>query len=151
MKHLNTLNMKQFIGFIDDKKFDRIIYANSRTELTENDILYLQEIFLLSGFHCIKFLNLRLGKEIVENILDSLDFYNNIQFLSDCDYSGLYNKLSAAYFDSNLEECLLDLNWPDILIIELSDVLISKPWFGKFLFLINDFNFINSTPVVLIS
>lgn len=51
--------------------------------LSEQDVLNLQEIFLTFGIHCIKTDNVKSGRKIINTILGSLKYYQNIGAVTD--------------------------------------------------------------------
>lgn len=48
----------------------------------ENDVLDLQAMFVKPGIHIIKVKNIIDGRKIIKTILDSLNYYQNIGFIS---------------------------------------------------------------------
>lgn len=52
-------------------------------ELSEQNVLTLQDIFLTFGIHCIKTDNATAGRKIINTILGSLKYYKNVGAITD--------------------------------------------------------------------
>ena len=112
--------------------------------ISEIDIIHLQELFLESGFHRIKIKDMAAARSITSTLLYSLNYYNEVACLSLCgenctDSSNLnvyYWLLESGALEENsktLEEQIIANFYADFLWIEESLLLVEKTWYHKFI------------------
>lgn len=102
--------------------------------LTEDDILFLQDIFLANGLHHIKVANMVAGREIIYKLLQSMHYYHDVTCLTGNEKIPLNKKvcnlyqaikkycgLNATYQD--IEEYFLEQCYTDFMWVESSDEL----------------------------
>ncbi|AXK60225.1 hypothetical protein [Candidatus Chromulinivorax destructor] len=70
-----------------DKNYDNLVHNNDEMQifnfdLSEQDVLHLQEIFLTCGVHTIKTTNVATGRKILESVVGSLKYYQNIGIIT---------------------------------------------------------------------
>lgn len=70
-------------------------------DLSEQDVLSLQEIFLTFGIHCIQTDNVKSGRKIINTILGSLKYYQNIGAVTDV--TGLDTTVSDILVDIKMQ------------------------------------------------
>lgn len=133
-------------------------------KISENEILYLQDLFLTPGFHKIKFSNLKIARNQLYAILDSLQFYQNAAALSlqttgfRTDLVDLYSELlqdccitaPAHLAAENLVNFCLNNFYYDFLWIENPQALEAKQWYQQLLELIANFKLDQLIPICLV-
>lgn len=132
-------------------KHTDIVYANGLTgnsitfervnsDLTEHDIISLQDIFLINGLHAIHLTNQAMGRTLINNFLQSLPMYTRIGCLTLDDqlglpadildiYAALYNE---GLHEQAIEEFFINEFYFDFAWIEISETLLQAPWYGHF-------------------
>lgn len=137
----------------------------TKKSLSDEEIINLQDSFLMPGFSLIQVPDLRTGRNILNLFLDSLKCYNDMAFIStypdNCagfklpvNMINLYNEFINNNIINNidkLEEYLLGSFYYDFLAVELTQELLGQAWFCKFEQLLIDYNFAENTPIVLFS
>lgn len=133
-------------------------------KISENEILYLQDLFLTPGFHQLNLTNLKIARTQLYTILDSLLFYQNPAGLS-LQALGFRESMTDLYAeilqagclngpDSNISENLvnfcLDHFYYDFLWIENPRVLETNHWYQQLLELISDFKLDQLMPICLV-
>ena len=124
---------------------------------SEDDILYLQDLFLTPGTHQIVVDNFSKIREIISQILQSLQYYHKIACLSFVNLS-LEPKIcdmvqvlmSEDYFVSKERFALFFLDHFDFdfLWIEETPELLDSIWYEQFKQHLNNFNFNRSIPII---
>lgn len=131
---------------------------------SENEILYLQDLFLTPGFHKLKFSNTEAAREQLYTILDSLKFYQNTAGLSlqtlgfRDDITDLYAEilqagclnLSNSSINENLVDFCLNNFYYDFLWIENPPALEATQWYQQLLELISNFKLDQLIPICLV-
>lgn len=108
--------------------------------LTEHDILFLQDAFLINGFQSIHVANQAVGRALIQSFLQCLPMYTHNACLTLNDTAGLPSNIvdiSAALHyeglqEQAIEEFFINEFYFDFVWIEISDALIQAPWFGHF-------------------
>lgn len=133
--------------------------------LIDDDIIFLQEKFLTSGFIKLLVLDINTGREISSKILNSLNCYNDIAILNDC-LNSSQNKYIENYFnisnslineddkeidENQVRDFFLDQFYFDFLLIELTSEFACKNWVKKFERNILDFNFHKMIPIIILT
>ena len=103
--------------------------------MTEDDILYLQDIFLTNGMHAIKVPDVQSGRSIIYAVLQSLNFYQMVSCMTcigepplKTSVVDVYSLVSRAYHEAPYEEIesfFIEDFFSDFLWIELSQDLIN--------------------------
>ena len=117
-----------------------IIPKKVNENLTEYDILYLQDAFLINGFHSLHVSNQAVGRTLIHNFLQSLPMYTHNACLTLNNtvdlpatiidiYAALYNE---GLHEQAIEEFFINEFYFDFVWIEISDALCQAPWFGHF-------------------
>ena len=75
-------------------------------QLSEQDVLELQEIFLTFGMHYIKTQNIESGRNIINTILGSLKYYQSIGAITD--QAGLQEPVCDILVDMKMQGYYLD-------------------------------------------
>lgn len=91
-----------------DKHYDNLVHNDEAQifnfDLSEQDVLHLQEIFLTFGVHTIKTTDVATGRKILKSIVGSLKYYQNIGVITD-----------VAGSDEKSYDILLDLKNQDLM------------------------------------
>ncbi len=126
----------------------------------EQNILYLQNQFLINGFHYFKVKNILDGRKIILTMLNSLNYYNNIACLTSNNnefrenvfdiYYTLTKENSTENID-NLVNFFLETFDFDFMWIEESKDFIETSWYKIFKQHLIDFNFYKVIPIMIIS
>lgn len=130
--------------------------------LTEDDIIFLQDVFLTNGLHHIKVPSVVSGREIIYKLLQSMHYYHYVTCLTgnvdvplkrtvsnlfqnisqccgqDCGYDEVEN-----YF---LEQCYTDFMW-----VELSEPLLNNAMVIHALQAMHKLDLAHHIPVISIS
>lgn len=156
------------------KNIDWMQHASSRLEhinqlnliqepFSEDQILFLQDKFLINGFHYLKFDNVFKGRMITEAIITSLGLYNDIALLSikpilpqihKVTVIDLYYELSeSGYFNHleplSLDEFFMDHFYHDLMWIEATKEMLCKPWFDDIQKKIVDIEIHQHIPILI--
>ncbi len=127
-----------------------------------DDILYLQEIFLLSGLHHLLVPDLVKGRIIVTQLLQALNYYNDIACLTHIVNPPLKNNVtnigdSLAHYCGNdsssekIEEFFLENYYADFIWIEFPQDLRENPFIMQALRTMLDLEIVRRTPIVAFS
>ncbi len=119
MAHILTpsILIKENHGFYDE--LDNKLFT---LPFSENDVLKLQETFVSFGIHTIKTKNILDGREIIQTILNSLNYYHNIGCITDA------QGLSTSVCDI-INHIELQKSRKGDLLIDLEDFLTIHPCF----------------------
>lgn len=127
---------------------------------SENDALYLQDIFLTPGIHQINADSVVQVRTVVSKVLNSLQYHQNAACLSLHDMSlpaGVTDIVRILITDDHLigSDSLmlffLDHFYFDFLWIEESQSLLDSIWYEQFQQHLIDFNFNKSIPIIKIA
>src|SRR3989338_7318967 len=104
---------------------------------SENDVLYLQDIFLTPGVHQIYVSSVSKGRTVITDVLASLRYYQNAACLSLAELqitNGVYDIVQTLVADDYLVNSdsltlfFLDSFYFDFLWIEESQALLGSIW-----------------------
>lgn len=130
--------------------------------LSEDDILFLQDIFLKTGFHHIRVADILSGRTIMYKLLESIHYYHeitcltgNLQIPLKRRINNLYQALekccgSHATYES-IEEYFLENYYADFLWIELSEELFKKSIATCALSIMHQLGMADNIPIISIS
>ncbi|MDR3645941.1 MAG: hypothetical protein P4L22_00185 [Candidatus Babeliales bacterium] len=139
---------------------DQVNTKNIQTPLIENDILFLQNKFLETGFCNLKVKDIETGRLIISKVINSLNYFNDIAILTVCENSNqnyfnikkaLTNNYDISKNQFNLINFFLDQFYFDFLIIEATKELMSNNWAQNFEQHILDFNFHKTMPIIILT
>ncbi len=130
--------------------------------MPENVIIDLHEMFLTKGIHRIKVTNQKYGRQLINNLLRSLNYYQNVAFLSldklqeDGIYHDLYLLLNeCGYLDSdgnhNFDQFFSEAFFFDFMIIEATDQLQDLSWFSELMQSISHLSFDTQLPIIILT
>ena len=135
-------------------------YKHLSSNLSEKEILSLQEFFWATGFHYLKVDTISQGRTLIKLFLSSLDYYKNVGCITlssgalPMNATNLYTELkqfNALQENSqNLEKFLLEAFYYDFVWIELTPSLLTSPWLGHLEQKIIDFNLASTMPILFI-
>ncbi len=131
-------------------------------KLTENVIIDLHEMFLTKGIHRIKVANQKCGHQLIHNLLHSLNYYQNVAFLSldKPQENGIYHDLYAllnecGYLDSdgnhNFDQFFSEAFFFDFMVIEETNQLQELPWFTDLMSSISYLSFDTQLPIIIMT
>lgn len=124
---------------------------------SENDVLYLQDIFLTPGVHEIHVDNVARARNMMDKVLDALHYHHKAACLSLHDMPLSVNiadlvkiLLTDDYLISpdSLTQFFLDYFYYDFLWIEETQSLLDSVWYEQFKQHLVDFNFNYAIPIV---
>lgn len=129
--------------------------------LQEEDILYLQDKFMIPGIHHMKVDSVISGRFIINSVLNSLNYYKNIACLSSFHLPiqepviDIYQELAQQNCiqdpDTNLTDFFIEQFYYDFLWIEASHHLISSKWYSLFEQQIMNLHLNKLIPIVFVS
>jgi len=132
------------------------------SELTAEDILYLQELFLTNGFHHIRVPTVEDGRSLMYKLLNSMHFFNDIACLTcinepaiSCDVYDILNDL-RTYCNGDesinvIEEYFLEVFFTDFMWIELNEALTKDPFVEQAIYVMHSIEVVHRMPVVALS
>lgn len=126
--------------------------------LSEQQIIDLHMRFLTHGFQHIQVPSVKDGRELMQTLLSSLDYYHSVACLTGSDIQlpenaqDLFSTLvEGRYVPNNLEQFFLDYNDFDFLWIELTPSLLIQPWLDQFKSLLIDHYMHTKMPIMCLS
>lgn len=129
-------------------------------ELTEDDILVLQEGFLVNGFHHVQVSDVKNGREFIKAFLRSLDCYHNVACLTidslsdERGVTDLYRELCEYAREKTVKGCLdeffVEQFYYDFLWIECSDRLAQEFELEAFIQKLLHLKLTNTLPITLL-
>lgn len=131
-------------------------------ELTPEDILYLQELFLTNGFHHIRVPTVNDGRFLMYKLLHSMHFFNDIACLTcidepiiSLDVCDLLNDLrihcKGEESINAIEEYFLEVFFTDFMWIELNEALLNDPMVQHAIYIMHAIEFAHKIPVIAMS
>lgn len=130
-------------------------------QLQETDILILQDLCMTSGIHKIQTHNIESGRKIMDVILDSLNHYQSVAYISDV---SIHEKKSYNIFHQickngtckesmhfAFEEFFIHQPFFDFLIIELTETFKNEKLMVDLLQIFSMFHFQEQLPIFIIS
>ena len=153
--------MKQKLAIHQLRTLSRLRRKADTVPLTiEERILAAHDAFLNPGMHCITVPNQQQGRILLRICLETLGKYADLGMLTmslnGCpeQYRDVYAELERLHAfslqESNLENYLLTSFSSDILIIEYTQELMEQAWIGKFEYLLHEYAFSHSIPVIML-
>ena len=145
---------------VDIKKNDIIskkIIPFFGAQLQEIDILILQDLCMTPGVHKIQVSNLASGRSIMTLILNSLNHYQNIAYISDILHdSNIFhqickNGMCKESLEFAFEEFFIHQPFFDFLIIELTETFKNEKLMEDLLQIFSMFHFQEQLPIFIIS
>jgi len=127
---------------------------------SEEDILYLQDIFLQPGFHHICVPTVEAGRSIIYSLTQALDYYHSLACFTctnnpplECSILGIYDILVQQGFisDVGIEHFFLEYFDADFLWIEITDKLAAIPESSDCIRIIRELEFANHMPVITVT
>lgn len=127
---------------------------------SENDVLYLQDLFLTPGVHQITVDNFSKVRVMINKVLKSLHYHQKAACLSFvdlcleseiCDIAQLLIADDYLVSKDRLTLFFLDQFYFDFLWIEETPELLGSRWYEQFKQHLNDFNFNRSVPIIKVS
>jgi hypothetical protein len=129
---------------------------------SESDVLYLQDLFLKPGIHDITIDQFDKVRNILSEVLNSLQYHQKIACLSLLDLPLDFNKDGQEICDvlkilitedylvtsDSLQLFFLDHFYFDFLWIEETQEMRDCLWYSQFVQHLIDFNFNNSIPII---
>lgn len=126
--------------------------------LSDQQIIDLHMRFLTNGFQHIQVPTIKEGRELMQTLLSSLDYYHAVACLTGSDMQlpdgtqDLFSLLvEGRYVPNNLERFFLEQEEFDFLWLELTPCLLTQPWLEKFKALLIDHNMHLKMPIMCIS
>lgn len=126
--------------------------------LTDQQIIDLHMRFLTNGFQHIQVPTIKEGRDLIETLLSSLDYYHAVACLTASDLELPANALDifsqlveGRYVPNNLEQFFLDHDEFDFLWLELTPSLLNQPWIDTFKSLFIDNHMHVKMPIMCIS
>lgn len=149
MKHTDTIGL--------NSRAVRSIEITSRQvneNLTEHEILSLQDAFLINGFHSMHVSDQATGRVIIESILQSLPMYSHNACLTTDNsidlpaniidiYTTLFNE---GLHEQSIEEFFINEFYFDFVWIEMNDALCQASWFAHFSKILEAYG--QKTPII---
>lgn len=129
---------------------------------SERDIIWLQELFLTNGWHCLQVEDLHAGRSLINTMLYSLNYYHDVVCLTiedhpllDSSYFDVYlHLLEGEYLDGqpcDVEEFFIEHFYADFLWIEETSELVRSAWYQQFLQALQDLKMANHIPIIILS
>jgi len=126
--------------------------------LSDQQIIELHIRFLTNGFQHIQVPTIQEGRELMNTLLTSLDYYHAIACLTESDLPlppntrDLFSDLvEGRYLPNNLEQFFLECEDIDFQWLELTPHLLVQPWIEDFKYLLIDHNMHLKMPIMCIS
>jgi|GEM_PF-3375829 hypothetical protein len=126
--------------------------------LSDQQIIDLHVRFLTHGFQHIQVPSIKEGRELMQTLLSSLDYYHAVACLTSSDIQlpndakDLFSILvEGRYVPNNLEPFFLEYGDFDFLWLELMPHLLVQPWLEEFKALLIDHNMHIKMPIMCIS
>lgn len=130
-------------------------------QMTEDDILYLQDIFLTNGMHAISVPDVKTGRSIMYSMLQSLNYYHMAACMArtqtlplDASITDIYSQLSCAAHETCYEEVerfYIEEFFGDFLWIELSPQLVDAQLLAHSFHALNVLEMCRRIPIVTLS
>jgi hypothetical protein len=126
--------------------------------LSDQQIIDLHMRFLTNGFQHIQVPTIKEGRELMQTLLSSLDYYHAVACLTGSDMQlpdgtqDLFSLLvEGRYVPNNLEPFFLEQDEFDFLWLELTPCLLIQPWLEEFKALSIDHKMHLKMPIMCIS
>lgn len=155
LKHTwgKTRGLKMNINILDgNPQASRVVKA----PFTEMDILYLQNVFTVPGVHTITVESVKEGRELIDQLLYSLDWYQDVAYLAASDavpYTKALNiltKIEQPVTAETIAQFFIDEFYYDFLWIESNNSLATEPWIASFEYQLANFNIDHIIPIIIV-
>jgi len=138
------------------------IPLSAESALTDDIIMDLHAMFLTKGIHQVKVCNQKYGRQLVDTLLTSLNYYQNIGFLTldhiteNALYQNVFGLLhECGYLDEhgnhNFDLFLQEAFFFDFMVIEVTDELKNEAWFFELIKAIKQLSFDMQLPIICIN
>lgn len=122
----------------------------------EQSILWLQNAFTTPGIHEISVKNVKEGRTLVYQILNSLKWYQDVACLSllstETDQvADILEKIEQPITHERVLQFFMDNFYYDFLWIEATSELLKKPWINTFEQQLNQYHIDHMIPIIVIS
>lgn len=131
---------------------------------SEQEIIFLQDIFMTSGFHHLRVNNVTVGRQILEMFLESLHYFEQVTALT-VQHEPLPNTVQDLYYEllesqyinlhgtisNDLSDFFITQFNADFVWIEASAELLAAPWFTKVQRALSDIIAEHPIPILVIS
>lgn len=127
-----------------------------KAPFSEKDILYLQDAFTSSGVHSITVDSIKKGRELILQLLTSLDWYQDIAYLSVSDVTpcikaaNILTKIEQPLTHETIAQFFIDEFYYDFLWIEVNENLFSEQWLAAFESQLINFHIDQMIPVIIV-
>ena len=124
---------------------------------SEKDILFLQSAFTVPGVHTITVSSVEQGRELMHQLLTSLDWYQDVAYLASSDAlpykdaTQVLTKIEQPITHESIAQFFIDEFYYDFLWIELNDSLLHEPWLHSFENQLSNFHIADMIPVIIVS
>lgn len=126
--------------------------------LSDQQIIELHIRFLTNGFQHIQVPTVNEGRELMNMLLASLDYYHTVSCLTESDiqlsadiHDVLTHLIEGRYVPNNLDQFFLDNGDFDFMWLELTPNLLAQPWLEEFKALMIDHKLHMQMPIMCIS
>jgi hypothetical protein len=130
--------------------------------LPEEDIIFLQDLFLTNGYHHIKVPSQGSGRIIMHTLLQSMHYYHNVACLTDNSgvplkksVTDLCDKITCNYLPEcsyeDVETYFLEQDYIDFMWIELSESLFTNTVAMYVLQVLQELNLAQHIPIISLS
>jgi hypothetical protein len=148
-----------------NSQFDEEFRDEPTGGLSENDILDLQDCFLIPGVHILRLSRINEVRSLFASMAEFLgsseriacltmipgiEKYRFLNLFTKLQELGVTDRYSSGFSDGVLEDYLLTAFNPDVLYIEASPALTVQPWFLLLKYLLFKFKFVLFLPIVII-
>lgn len=135
------------------------ILSEIKEPFSENDVMYLQAMFLTPGVHHINIDSISKIRAVIQKILESLQYHQKSACLTlsslllapdVCDIVKVLITDDYLVSADSLTQFFLDQFYFDFLWIEETPQLLDSIWYEQFKQHLIDFNFNRSVPIVIV-
>lgn len=127
-----------------------------KAPFSEIDILYLQSAFTVPGVHAITVDSVEKGRELILQLLRSLDWYQDIAYVSasgrlPCSQAtNILTKIEQPLTYETIAQFFIDEFYYDFLWIEVDENLFSEQWLAAFENQLINFHIGQMIPVIIV-
>lgn len=128
-----------------------------KTPFEEKDILYLQNAFTTPGVHAITVTSIETGRKLIDQLLDSLKWYQDVGYLASSDSapckgkSNVLHSITQPITPEAVAQFFIDDFYYDFLWIEATNSLLQEPWIAAFEQQLIMFHIDHMIPVIIVS
>ena len=133
------------------------ISKNIKTPFNEHDILYLQNAFTTPGVHAIKVKDVKIGRQLVTQLLNSLKWYQDVAYLASSEsvpYKGATNifaHITQPITTESVAQFFIEDFYYDFLWIEATPQLVKESWISSFEQQLVSYHIDHMIPIIIIS